>query len=49
MMEPEVILALFRPVHIREEPEEVRQFSEDQRQRQQELINDLIAEQNEQR
>lgn len=50
MNDTDFILALFHPVHIREDPDnEVRQYSEELRQQQKELLADLIAEQNEQR
>lgn len=51
MIDAEIIYTLFRtvPVHISEEPsEEVRHYSEDQRQRQKDLYDDLLAEQLEQ-
>ena len=51
MIDTEIIYKLFLsvPVHLHEEPsEEVRHYSEDQRQRQKDLYDDLLAEQLEQ-
>ena len=50
MMDTELIFAIIRPVHIREEPaEEIRLLSEYQRQQQKYLLEDLQAEQLEQK
>ncbi len=49
MIDAEVINVFFRPTPIdNEPPEENRQYSEEQRQRQKELQSDLLAEQIEQ-
>ena len=45
-MDADIILALFRPTQIREKPpDQVEPLTEDQRQRQRELLDDLHAEQ----
>ena len=50
MMDTELIFAIIRPVHIREEhAEEIRLLSEYQRQQQKYLLEDLQAEQLEQK
>ena len=49
MMDTELIFALFRPVHIREDPAEtMTHYIEDLRLEQRELLEDLQAEQTEQ-
>ena len=46
MTDAELIIALFRPVRITEEPpDEIGQCNEEQRRNQRELLDDLIAEQ----
>ena len=46
MIDTEFYLAIFRPVHIREDPsDKVGRYDEEQRKRQKELLEDLQAEQ----